>query len=160
MEIPYEEYIQLKNRVSELEEQLKCSTGNRILNFSSLVDVMPISSIRLIDDHDSSQGVKYSDFINGNGAWDCFVKLAKLIHLKDPSYIAERRNWNKDLYYRSYDYKNQPKRICDLTPEQVRVSINMMNELIAVYNRYFTELHKGVLVTELNGCTHFVEVED
>lgn len=48
-------------------------------------------------------------------------------------------------YIRSTDRKNAPRKISDLTPEQVALSVQMLDEMIPIYNRYFKMTHQRVL---------------
>lgn len=162
MEISMEEYIALKNRVAELENKIDCVPCCRKPTFAYLVKETPIESLRLVNDYNASEGVEYSRMLNS--AWLLFSKLAKLIHTDDCSYKAERSRYlymhRPGIYYRSINIPKAPTKISELSQKQLQISINMLDELIPIYNKYFKMVHTGVMVTELSGEKHFVKVQE
>lgn len=147
MEITYEEYCELKNRVLTLEEQLKAARlPKKGVALAYLVKQRPISHIQPIDNK-AIYGFRYSTM--NSDAWLEFVKLAKIIHA--PNYYYKARRMGDPVGYMNWfgDTK-PPKTIEELTEEQLAASVAMLDEMIEIYNRYYKKIHPSVLVNRLN----------
>ena len=53
-------------------------------------------------------------------------------------------------YIRSYRCGEAPRKITEMSEEQIQVSVDMLNELIPIYNKYFQKTHETVLYSENN----------
>ena len=152
MEITYEEYCELKNRVLTLEEQLKAARlPKKGIALAYLVKQRPISHIQPIDNK-AIYGFRYSTM--NSDAWLEFVKLAKIIHAPNHYYKARRQDvsWKGNAigYMSSSGDTKPPKTIEELTEEQLAASVAMLDEMIEIYNRYYKKIHPSVLVNRLN----------
>ena len=62
-------------------------------------------------------------------------------------------------YIRSYRSGEAPRKITEMSEEQIQISIDMLNELIPIYNKYFQKTHETVLYSEKgNGVYERVNV--
>lgn len=160
MEITFEEYYQLKCRVTELErkveEQSKSAeqkSNKKIVSLAKEVDELPISRLYVHKEHEKLD-VRY-DALCGGGAWINFFKLALGVHTKPHDYIRKLLANGRTSLEPVMGTDLEPTKIGDLTQEQLQISIDMLNEIVPIYNHYFKKLHRGVTITEVNGiiCT-------
>lgn len=162
MEITQEEYLELQNKLAELQKQVNDMTKKPRNTFAGLVAEMPIDRITIDNYKDRRTEVAEYDSTSGD-AWLLFVKLAKLIHQKEYYYIAERAIGPCKGWLRQHGKREVPTRIDQLSIEQLKTSINMLDEMVAIYNKYFKSIHTGVYVNNLHdepGKFRFVEVSD
>ncbi|WP_343846002.1 hypothetical protein, partial [Faecalicatena contorta] len=54
---------------------------------------------------------------------------------------------------------NVPKKVSDLTQEEVRISAEMLDKMISVYNEYMVRMHTHVLLEGIDGKITEVPVE-
>lgn len=132
MEISEREYLELKRRVEMLESKQKAAPSDRGWAFS--VKVMPHDIVRAVNSCDKNLEV-YCDTACSD-AWKAFSDLAKYIHRRPTTFVWEFNryhryfSWNQELYH-------APKRYHQLTEEQKLLSLDMLNELIPIYNKYY-----------------------
>ena len=165
MEITFEDYYQLKCRVTELErkmeEQIKAeqSSGKKIISLAKEVKEMPIHHLSVTKDY-GELILQYAN--NGNSdVWLNFFKLALAIHTKPHDYAKRRNEFNGKVATEPIaDTGLEPTRLSDLTQEQLQISVDMLDEIIPIYNRYFKECQRGVTVMELNGSVSFIPARD
>lgn len=158
MEITKEEYLSLMKRIDELERE---RSVNKMLTYKCwayAVNELPIESIRIVSDHSPEPVLRYDSC--ARDAWGLFTKLAKEIHKSTYTYKAEIISWSKELYWRGCGRSSAPTRYGDLTDTQKQLSLEMLNELIPIYNKYFKIAHPGTWVTDLDGVKRFVEVAE
>lgn len=146
MEISEKEYFELKEQVRQL--QCKVDGINKPpKDLRSRVVETPINEVRNVE-----EGTPVFDYRHwpGDEAWVVFIKLAKLIH--KPSnrfYMDLAYSYGKpEPYIRSYRCGDTPRKITDMSEEQVQISIDMLNEMIPIYNKYFKKTHETVLYSE------------
>ena len=162
MEITYEDYYQLKCRVTELERQMKEQSkaveqpsSKRIISLAKEVNELPIHRLFV----GKECGALTAQYIESGGSdvWLSFFKLALAIHTKVHDYAKEYSR--KDGSVITVPVRGtglEPTKLSELSQAQLQVSLDMLNELIPIYNRYFKEQQRGVTVTELNGSVSFV----
>ena len=158
MEISEREYLELKRRIEELENRWTTSTP---LNkgWAGAVDKMPREGIRMACFSDKTNP-PIANYINySNDTWNLFVKLGKAIHETPRIYEWRRSHFYKDWRWELVSGGVRPKNFCDLSMDQREVSLNMLNELIAVYNKYFDMVQKGIIVRH-GDQDHLIEVVD
>lgn len=146
MEISNEEYCALKAQVSILQNQVNSMQApKKITKLRDLLKEQVVSDVTNLDNEKPIFG--YSDFCGD--AWNqAFLPLAKMIH--EPSrlfYMGTACNgpYHPRPYIRSLDKRDRLKKVSDLTPEQLEVSVQMLDELIPIYNKYFKMLHQKVM---------------
>lgn len=146
MEISEKEYAELKEQIRVLQEKVGGFENKPTREIKSLVNELPISHVRNTDE-------SYPDFgfstLNAD-VWKTFTDLAKAIHA--PSYkfylgvaYADGLGTKLKPYIRTTGDHNPPRKITDMTNEQIEISVSMLNELIPIYNKYFRMLHQEVL---------------
>lgn len=141
--VPYNELEELKRQAEEINRRIKELTYPN--NFSSHIREKPLG---LPTNLDYSKPVFGFRKMADMDAWNCFVKLGKLIHRKDSSFYDE--------YVHDYPYaylgetrivktREAPlPKIKELTEEQIKISADMLDEMISVYNKYMIMLHEYV----------------
>lgn len=146
MEISEREYLELRMQVRTLQSQVdSMNAPKKKTSLKDAVREQVISSVWNLDDAKPIFG--YSD-ANAD-AWLQMLALAKAIHepsnlfYMDKCYGYDR--YNTRPYIRSISNKNKYKKVSDLTPEQFAISVQMLDELIPIYNRYFKLLHQKVM---------------
>ncbi|WP_124067415.1 hypothetical protein [Clostridium sp. E02] len=146
MEISNEDYYALKTQVSTLQTQVNLMQAPK--KTTKLRDLLKEQVISRVTNLDNAKPIfGYSDF--NSDAWNqAFLLLAKIIH--EPSnlfYMDTACNgpYRARPYIRSLDKRGRLKKVSDLTPEQLEVSVQMLDELIPIYNRYFKMLHQKVM---------------
>lgn len=146
MEISEKEYYELQRQVRTLQSQVDAMNGpKKVTSLRDLVEEQVISGVKNLEDDRPIFG--YSHF--NSDAWAQFLALSKMLHEPSPLFYMGRAyssdQWHIKPYIRWINPKNGPKKIADLTPEQARVSVQMLDELIPIYNRYFKLMHQRVL---------------
>ena len=146
MEISNEEYFALKAQVSLLQNQVNSMQApKKITKLRDMLKEQVISRVTNLDNAKPIFG--YCDF--NSDAWNqAFLPLAKMIH--EPSdlfYMGTACNgpYRTRPYIRSLNKRGRLKKISDLTPEQIEASVQMLDELIPIYNKYFKMLHQRVM---------------
>lgn len=148
MEISEKEYLELKEQVRQLQLKVE-GVSSPPKDFRSRVLETPISSVRNVKD-----GEPIFDYIRSasDDAWIAFVKLAKVIHNPSDKFYMDKARYGayEKPYIRSYRCGDSPRKITEMSEEQIQTSINMLNELIPIYNKYFRKTHETVLYSENN----------
>lgn len=147
MEISEREYFELKEQVRLLQEKVNGINKPRG-DLASQVSELPINYI-------SNNVNDYPDFKYfksvGNDAWRVFIQLAKILHTTSCKFHMEESSVRRgEPYIRSIGHHVTPKRITEMTDDQIAVSIQMLNELIPIYNKYFMQTHEYVLYSDTN----------
>ncbi len=150
MEISEKEYLELKEQVRQLQLKVE-GVGSPPKDLRSRVAETPISHVRNVKD--DAPVFDYMHSANDD-AWIAFVKLAKIIHKpSDKFYMGTTAiGWGSGErpYIRSYRCGEAPRKITEMSEEQMQTSIDMLNELIPIYNKYFQKIHGTVLYSENN----------
>jgi len=147
MEISEQEYYELKMQVSSLQNTVNTLQSPKKTTIKDMLKEQVISGVSNLEDARPVFGYCYG--INSDAWTQLLLPLAKMIH--DPSPLFYMGS-TPDFYsrrtkpYIRWDYpKNKVRKIADLTPEQIEISVQMMDEIIPIYNRYYKMLHQKVL---------------
>lgn len=157
MEISREEYLALTRRVEELEKRQNLPKSGYDRGWADWVNELPINILRLKSTENDELSVEYEK--SACDAWLAFSKLAKLVHTRSWSYkrtYSTHWGWN----WRSEGDNVVPKRYHELTDEQKAISLEMLNELIPIYNKYFKMTHPGLWVSHTSGERCYVDAEE
>lgn len=157
MEISREEYLELKRRIEELEKKQVASRAGMSKGWAYAVNELPIEKVHIKNWKNPHAEAEY----RGSGsldAWMIFVKLAKQIHARTPKYRWKYDRCLRDWFWIGNDGIEAPKNYRDLTDEQKLISLEMLNELIPIYNKYFKELHPGIWIETKEGEEILIEV--
>ena len=146
MEISEKEYYELQFQVRALQSQVNAmSDPKRITNLASMVREPVIDRVRCITRDKPVFG--YSSSMSCD-TWTLLLQMAKNIHEPSALFRKEMRiSWGEyqHPYINMIFNQKKPRRITDLTPEQIRVSVQMLDEIIPIYNRYFKDMHQRVM---------------
>ncbi len=142
--ITAEQLEELVKKADELNAFIKeIKRKNRLADYAKL---RPLNKPKNIEDDIPIFGFSKP---YDQDAWNCFCKLAKLLHenadefYMDTAYCCER-------YIRSTCIPSVSK-FEDLTNEQMRLSGQMIDEMIAVYNKYYMTTHRSVIYDPKDG---------
>lgn len=145
MEISKEEYCALKKQVSILQSQIHLMQApKKITSLEDKLRERPISSVRNLAEDRPVFGYAC---LNADAWSQAFILLAKLIHEPSDLFYMDTTHgpYGRKLYIRSLRKKERLRKIADFTPEQVAISIEMLDELIPIYNKYFKMTHQKVM---------------
>lgn len=161
MEISYEEYRDLKRRIEELEREQAKAKVLPMKRWAYQVNELPIATIRISEKIGSIPFFRYSQ--EARETWEIFLKLAKHVNKRITPYEEAKIYGHGEVYH--YDWRkksfDEVSRKCeDLTYEEQRLSIEMLNELIPIYNKYFKLAHPEICIIYRDQKRQFVSVED
>lgn len=139
------EIEKLKRQEAEIKKRIKELSAPR--SFTQYISERPLSSPVKLKDDEPVFG--YDTKHHNQKAWDAFVVLAKTVHEKSPRFYMSS-TIGGDPYIRSTGGE-LPRKISELSTEQVRISGEMLSEMIAVYNKYFVMLHDKVVYEPRDG---------
>lgn len=139
--VPCEELEELKRQAEEINRRIKELSAPK--QIACYVTERPLSTPRNLKDGEPVFG--YIDYVDQD-AWNAFIKLAKTVHTKSPQFYMSSTHPSMGArpYIRSTRGET-PRTIEQLSADQVRISAEMLNEMVAIYNRYFVMLHEQVV---------------
>lgn len=154
MEISEIEYLEMKNQIEQLRAKVDALGGNKSIR--EMVETLPYEYVKNTED----DAPIFSPVDNQGDAWAIFLKLAKLLHTQDYKfYMSCTPNYGESKpYIRSMGNHVVPARISQLDSGQVALSVQMLNELIPVYNKFFSKAHDAVLYKP-NSASEFQAVK-
>lgn len=145
MEISEKEYYELMSQVKVLKNQVESMQSPRRTTLLDMMNEQVISHVRNISDTKPIFGY----CCNSSEAWTVMMQLAKMVHKPSDLFYMDQccayDRYHMRPYIRSTSIKNSPRKIADLNAEQVNVSVQMLNEIIPIYNKYFKMMHKKVM---------------
>lgn len=143
MEIDEKEYYELQMQVRCLQSQVGSMKMPKQTTMKDLVNEQVISRVWNLAEDKPIFGYRYFN----SDAWTQMLALAKMIHEPSSSFYMDRTisGCFSRPYIRSIFPKNRPRKISDLTPEELNVSVQMLNEIIPIYNKYFKRMHQRVI---------------
>ena len=157
MEISREEYEALNKRIEELEKERALSKLLTYKCWAYAVNELPIENIRMANSNKPDIQLYY--YAAARDTWNLFTKIAKRIHAPQWEFNAETQTYN-GFYWRSCGQRNAPTRYQDLSETQKQLSLEMLNELIPIYNKYYRMAHPGAWVTNLCGERWYQTVDE
>lgn len=162
LEISYEEYRDLKRRIEELEREQAKAKVLPMKRWAYQVNELPINTIRISENIGNIPFFRYSQ--EARETWEVFLKLAKHVNRRVAPYEEKKIYGPGELTY-CYNWSKKshdeiPKKYEDLTYEEQKLSIEMLNELIPIYNKYFKLAHPEICIIYRDEKRQFVSVED
>ncbi len=141
MVISEAEYLEMKNQIDQLKAKVDNMGGNKSIRDS--VDCLPYEFIKNIEDDVPI----FVPFDSGGDTWNLFMRLAKILHKQDWKFYMDStmRFSCKNPYIRTVGNHNVSTRISQLSDKQITLSVQMLNELIPIYNKFFQMAHEVVL---------------
>lgn len=157
-EVNYEEYLALKKRVEELErrqsKEVPLASG-----WAYAVTELPIHRAQLQENSCYTKPIAYYNRSANSEAWKAFTNLAKLIHGTSVFHLTAR-NWCSPYYWR-YQSIDAPRSHTALTYEQKLLSLEMLNELVPIYNKYYKKANPCVgFFDDIKGVAFDLQVVD
>jgi len=148
-----DELIELKRQAEEINKRIAELTSPKDL--ASRCEVMPYSlpGFRF---NDARCQVIFSGRYDTD-AWAHFLALGKIIHAKNG--IFKARGGFRHPYYVDEIGKRYPKKVVELSQEEARISAEMLDKMISVYNEYMVRMHTHVLLEGIDGKITEVPVE-
>ena len=144
MYIPDEEYYELKKQLQALNEKIEYV--KKPTSFASVVEIKPYGYISSVDFYTPVFAPRADC---SNEVWKLFIQLGKSIH-QSASYFKPDlpTKWNSRAYIRKISNKKVPKTLAEMSAEQIKLSAEMITEMIGIYNRYFQKVNTHVLFDE------------
>lgn len=150
-----EEYDQAVSKIKELQQKVTQYEKSEMPKSLSDAGVKPpIYMISVLDDGVSKIEDGIFEYVSTGNAeeWRVFEKLAKLLHRPTPIfYMSETyrgsgvpmiRSENNIVRYRKYD---------QLTPQQIKLSAEMVGKMIEIWNEYFKKANPIVKCKDSTG---------
>ena len=144
--VPSEELEELKRQAEEINRKIKELSAPK--QIAPYVTARPLSHPRNLKDGDPIFG--YTQWVDQD-VWNAFIKLAKAVHTKSPQFYMSTAWAGNNRPYIRCTRAETPKTIEQLSVEQVKISAQMLDEMIEVYNRYFSMLHEQVVYDPRDG---------
>lgn len=137
---------ELEMRIAELESEVERLKGNyrKANNLASVCRFVPYTAIRYSREHD-----KYYFATGRSETWNTLREMSKKLFLTDRDCIITHH------YHRPCT--NTPKKVADLSTEQLMIAAEFLDEVISIFNKYFVRINSEVTV---EGETIKVEVLD
>ena len=139
------EIEELKRQEAEIKKRIKELSAPR--SFLQYVSERPLSCP--VDLKSDEPVFGYYTNHHDQKAWDAFVILAKTVHEKSSKFYMSSTLGGRP-FIRSTSGETIRK-INQLSTEQVRISGEMLSEMIAIYNKYFVMLHEQVVYDPRDG---------
>lgn len=142
-----QELEELKRQAEELNQRIKELSKPR--QIAPYVSVKPLDVPRNLYNNKPIFG--FTERCDPD-VWNAFIRLAKSIHTESPEFYMDTAYGNgiRKPYIRS-TLKNAPRSIHQLSQQQVRISAEMLDDMIAVYNKYMAMLHTQVVYDPKDG---------
>lgn len=140
MEISEKEYFDLQIQVRSLQEQVNSLSVPRKTSLAGAVSAEVLSRVTNIVDDKPIFG--YSASCN-NDVWTLMMQLAKTLHTPSDFFYMDK-GCNHRPYIRSTHHRERVKKIADMTDVQFGASVEMLNEIVPIYNKYFKKMHQNV----------------
>lgn len=141
-----EELEELEQKADELNALIKSlKTKNRLADYCKL---RPLSNPRNL-----KNDVPVFGFTGhyDTDVWNCFCNLAKSVHKNsDGFYMSTAHPRNHIRYIRSYHVPSA-KKFEELTRKQIELSGQMVEKMIAIYNKYFMATHTRIVYDNMDG---------
>lgn len=144
--VPCEELEALKRQAEEINRKIKELSAPK--QIAPYVTTRPLSHPRNLKDDEPIFG--YTQWVDQD-VWNAFIKLAKAVHTKSPQFYMSTAWAGNNRPYIRCTHAETPKTIEQLSVEQVKISAEMLDEMIVVYNRYFSMLHEQVVYDPRDG---------
>ncbi len=152
--------------ISELEELEKIvkEAQARIAELKAPTQLVTACAVKplglpFFNNHDSRENAYLDKRHYDREAWSHFLELGKMIHNQPGQFVARGFNYRNPFYTDICSAsRRKVRKISDLTGTEARISAEMLDEMIAVYNKYMVMLHKTVELKDVSGNIRKVPV--
>lgn len=142
MEISEKEYMDLLLQIEILKQKTQEIKPKK--HIADLINEKPISYV--MKTQDEYPDFHYSQNVSTD-VWKHFFFIAKMIHSKSYKFQKDISCYGRP-YIRCIGTHEYPKKVTDMTEEEIRISVQMLDELIPIYNKYFKLTHPYVLYSD------------
>ena len=151
-----DELMKLKKQAEEINKRIAELTAPKSIAYRC--KVKPYGLPYFLD-NDARNPVVFTDRYYDTYAWAHFLALGKMIHAENGVFKTRGMSWRRVPFYVDELGGNVPKKVSDLTQEEVRISAEMLDKMISVYNEYMVRMHTHVLLEGIDGKITEVPVE-
>ena len=109
-----------------------------------LINAIKVRPYELVRNNFHEHPIFEPDTFTGD-AWQVFFRMAKLLHRPSPKFYMTTSKCDGKQFITYDKYPHAPKHVTDLTVEQQKLSLDMLNEMIPIWNKYFALAHQTVL---------------
>lgn len=109
-------------------------------------------------DNDCRNPATFIDFADAD-AWKCFLTLGKMIHAKNGVFVQRGTRYLHSPFYTDEVKKYIPSKVSDLSKEEARISAEMIDKMVSIYNEYMVKLHTQVVLVDEFGNSRVVPVQ-
>jgi len=132
----------LMERVRTLESTAMCGKKKHTY-LAELIKVKPLSHPRTLESDKPIFG--YTNY-TGYDAWHLFRELARCLLEENPLfYMDSATDFGRRCQFIRSTKTTKPKDLRNVPEKDLEIAARMLDEMIAIYNRYFVETHRIVL---------------
>lgn len=136
-----DELMELKKQAEEINKRIAELTAPK--SIACRCKVKPYGLPYFLD-NDARNPVVFTDRHYDTDAWAHFLALGKMIHAENGVFKTRGMSWRRVPFYVDELGGNVPKKVSDLTQEEVRISAEMLEKMISIYNEYMVRMHTCV----------------
>lgn len=148
MYISESEYLELQRQIRVLSQRMELMSRPR--NFSE-VCVKPYGYVRCTD---TENLIFQPDQNTHDEAWRLMCQLGKCLHKDVSKFRRSRCSYGGKPYVGKDNSPRTPRVLSEMTDDQMILSTKMMNELIAIYNKYYQQANTHVLYADGFNCEY------
>lgn len=108
--------------------------------------------------HDCRYTPSFNEDYADQDAWKCFLALGKMIHAKNGVFVQRGSRYPAAPFYPDETKKYIPNKVADLSKEEARISAEMIDKMVSIYNEYMVKLHTQVVLVDEFGNSRLVPV--
>ena len=150
-----DELMELKKQAEEINKRIAELTAPKNIAYRCKVKPYRLPSFL---DNDARNPVVFTDRCYDTDAWAHFLALGKMIQAENGVFKTRGTSWRREPFYVDELGKNVPKKVSDLTQEEVRISAEMLEKMISIYNEYMVQMHACVTL-DCEGILAKVQVQ-
>lgn len=154
-EVPFSELEDLKKQAAELQRRIDALT--KPTSLARLCKEEPYNLPCFLE-RDARNPVTF-DRLPNTDAWSHFLALGKSIHEKNGLFVQRGRKYPNAYFYVDEHEKRIPKKLSELSKEEMEISAEMLDKMIAIYNEYMVRLHTHVFLRDDRGEVRTVPVQ-
>ena len=145
------EYLELQRQIRLLNQRMELVSRPR--NFAESC-IKPYGFIRC---NDTEHLIFQPDQNTHDDAWRILCMLGKCLHKNVQKFRRSNVPYGGKPYVSKDTTERTPRTLIEMTDDQMILSVKMMNELVAVYNKYYQLANTHVLYADGVNC-EYVEI--
>lgn len=91
-------------------------------------------------------------------AWDLLLKLSKMIHEKNGLFYSYQKHNSLSYGINESIRPNKSLNFDNLSDEEFQISIDMLNDMVEVFNKYFKKTHRYIKYQSADGDLSVIKV--